>query len=142
MIYTRLLQRLPAVVPPPERKYYTFDCLDGYLHSPCMSNETGLLWEPWNPNYDPGPPPELSEKRKEKEAALATLAQLPLAVAPDPRERRARPQAGPSSSQVNKSEAQSSGVPENTSAQRGKHRNRHWRGRRDRNLGQPRESYA
>ncbi|KAK7694245.1 hypothetical protein QCA50_001425 [Cerrena zonata] len=98
MIYTRLLQRLPAVVPPPERKYYTFDCLDGYLHSPCMSNETGLLWEPWNPNYDPGPPPELSEKRKEKEAALATLAQLPLAVAPDPRERRARPQAGPSSS--------------------------------------------
>lgn len=93
MIYNHLLQLLPLVVPPPARVYYTFDCIEGYLHNPSLPGEFASLWQPQNPNYDPGPLPEPSERRKEKEAALGTLAQLPMAVAPDPRERRVAPQS-------------------------------------------------
>lgn len=141
MIYSRLSDLLPSVVPPPERVCYTFDCIDGYLYEPYMPGEDGILWQPFNPNYDPGPMPEPSEKRKEKEAALSSLAQLPMAVAPDPHQRRVRPQVRPSSSQAHQPqpETRASDVPKNTSKQTGRPRNRHWKGRDDRNLDQPRE---
>lgn len=38
----------------PKSVYYTFDAIKGDLRDP-----SGIHWSPYNPDYDPGPPPPL-----------------------------------------------------------------------------------
>ncbi|CDO72744.1 hypothetical protein BN946_scf184990.g27 [Trametes cinnabarina] len=52
-LYTRLAAMAAAMTPVPERSWYSFDFISGFLYEP----SSGELWQPYNPIYDPGPPP-------------------------------------------------------------------------------------
>lgn len=54
-IYGILEQRALELDPAPEREWFTFDAIKGVLRD----NE-GRPWFPFNPKYDPGPPPPSS----------------------------------------------------------------------------------
>lgn len=56
-IYQHLSIMLTGVSPTPPPGYYSFDFMFGYLYHPSIE-EPSKLWQPHNPNYDPGPPPE------------------------------------------------------------------------------------
>lgn len=43
--------------PTPLPNYYSFDLYEGYLYQSCTVPRPGTLWNPSNPQYDPGPPP-------------------------------------------------------------------------------------
>lgn len=62
IVYSRLAELMTAMTITPEREYYSFDCVGGFLRKP-----SGAHWFPYNPNYDPGPlpPPKNKEKRKQ-----------------------------------------------------------------------------
>ncbi|KAJ7169533.1 ribonuclease H-like domain-containing protein [Mycena filopes] len=51
-LYTRLHLMLTAMDNPPNPNCYTFDAVRGRLCEP-----SGIAWVPYNPDYDPGPPP-------------------------------------------------------------------------------------
>ncbi|KAI0080064.1 ribonuclease H-like protein [Panus rudis PR-1116 ss-1] len=61
MLYKRLMRMLPFVTPVPQRIYFTFDCMYGYLYEPSI-DQPAKLWQPHNPFYDPGPLPEPKPK--------------------------------------------------------------------------------
>jgi hypothetical protein len=43
-----------------------FDMYNGQTYNPSQDDSSVLIpWDPFNPNYDPGPPPELKPKPKE-----------------------------------------------------------------------------
>ncbi|KAJ2994348.1 hypothetical protein NUW54_g7565 [Trametes sanguinea] len=52
-LYTRLAAMAAAMSPVPDRAWYSFDTISGFLYEP----SSGELWQPYNPYYDPGPPP-------------------------------------------------------------------------------------
>ncbi|OSD05859.1 ribonuclease H-like protein [Trametes coccinea BRFM310] len=52
-LYTRLAAMAAAMSPVPDRAWYSFDTISGFLYEP----SSGELWQPHNPYYDPGPPP-------------------------------------------------------------------------------------
>ena len=51
-LYRKLGLLLPLLPTPPERRWYSFDAVNGRL---CQQD--GTQWHAENPNYDPGPPP-------------------------------------------------------------------------------------
>ncbi|KAI0252648.1 ribonuclease H-like protein [Lactifluus subvellereus] len=51
-IYRTLRQRALVLAPPPESECFTFDAIQGRLR-----DYEGRPWFPFNPHYDPGPPP-------------------------------------------------------------------------------------
>ncbi|KAG5652280.1 hypothetical protein H0H81_005540 [Sphagnurus paluster] len=52
LIYERLMTMANAMDKVPSPAYYSFDCVRGRLCEP-----TGMHWNCYNPEYDPGPPP-------------------------------------------------------------------------------------
>ncbi|KAA1468461.1 ribonuclease H-like protein [Dentipellis sp. KUC8613] len=52
MVYYKLFARAVSSNPIPEEEFYTFDAIRGVLRDPF-----GRPWFPFNPFYDPGPPP-------------------------------------------------------------------------------------
>ncbi|KAI0666299.1 ribonuclease H-like domain-containing protein [Trametes maxima] len=52
-LYTRLAAMAATTTPTPQRVWYTFDTIQGFLYQP----SSGIVWHPFNPYYDPGPPP-------------------------------------------------------------------------------------
>src|SRR6266550_3369338 len=60
VVYSRLAELMEAMTITPEKEYYSFDCVGGYLRKP-----SGAPWFPYNPNYDPGPPPPPRNKEKQ-----------------------------------------------------------------------------
>ncbi|KAF8350210.1 ribonuclease H-like domain-containing protein [Amanita rubescens] len=66
IIYSRLAELMKAMTITPEKEYYSFDCVGGFLRKP-----SGAPWSPYNPNYDPGPPPPPRNKEKEKEPSTS-----------------------------------------------------------------------
>jgi hypothetical protein len=55
-VYRVLEQRALGMTPaPPEREYFTFDAIMGVLR-----DDQGRPWFAFNPQYDPGPPPQLA----------------------------------------------------------------------------------
>ncbi|KAJ6501715.1 ribonuclease H-like domain-containing protein [Mycena vitilis] len=51
-LYIRLIPMLSAMQKRPDSTCYTFDSIRGRLCEP-----SGMTWSPYNPDYDPGPPP-------------------------------------------------------------------------------------
>lgn len=51
-LYNRLSPLIHTMQKPPEPSCYTFDAIRGRLCEP-----SGMTWSPFNPDYDPGPPP-------------------------------------------------------------------------------------
>ncbi|KAJ7456651.1 ribonuclease H-like domain-containing protein [Mycena latifolia] len=51
-LYMKLSCMIPTMSKPPNPTCYTFDAIRGRL---CESS--GMIWSPFNPDYDPGPPP-------------------------------------------------------------------------------------
>ncbi|TBU34885.1 ribonuclease H-like protein [Dichomitus squalens] len=53
VLYKRLAEMATAMSPVPHRVWYSFDTISGMLYQP----SSGVIWHPFNPYYDPGPPP-------------------------------------------------------------------------------------
>jgi hypothetical protein len=68
---------IPSVSPPPEVKCYSFDTIKGHLYEPF-----GALWRPFNPNYDPGPPPPPRQPKPSQQPTPANDATLNNAQGP------------------------------------------------------------
>lgn len=51
-VYGILEQRALELDPAPEREWFAFDAIKGVLR-----DDEGRPWFPFNPKYDPGPPP-------------------------------------------------------------------------------------
>ena len=59
---------MKAMTITPEKEYYSFDCVGGFLRKP-----SGAPWFPYNPNYDPGPPPPPRNKEKGKQSSTTNI---------------------------------------------------------------------
>ncbi|GJE87827.1 3'-5' exonuclease domain-containing protein 2 [Phanerochaete sordida] len=70
-LYKRLFPLTLTLDHPPLPSYYSFDCYLGATYNPSLDTPE-TIWQPHNPFYDPGPPPELTEeqikKREERKA--------------------------------------------------------------------------
>ena len=66
-VYGILKQRALELVPAPEREWFAFDAIKGVLR-----DDEGRPWFPFNPKYDPGPPPTPSSVDSGQGTALTT----------------------------------------------------------------------
>ena len=66
-VYGILEQRALELDPAPEREWFTFDAIKGVLR-----DDEGRPWFPFNPKYDPGPPPTPSSVDSGQGTALTT----------------------------------------------------------------------
>ncbi|KAF7798636.1 hypothetical protein EIP86_009859 [Pleurotus ostreatoroseus] len=57
-LYLQLHGMMSALQPAPVAGYFTFDAYNGLLYHPSAEQIPTMLWQPHNPHYDPGPPPE------------------------------------------------------------------------------------
>jgi len=66
-LYRKLETLLPLLPTPPKSVWYSFDVVNGQL---CQRD--GTQWHPFNPNYDPGPPPPPRLPREVKASMIIT----------------------------------------------------------------------
>ncbi|GLB36431.1 putative 3'-5' exonuclease [Lyophyllum shimeji] len=65
VLYSRLMSMVNAMEKAPKPVYYTFDAVRGRLCEP-----TGMHWNCYNPDYDPGPPPPPKTPKEPNARAL------------------------------------------------------------------------
>ncbi|KAH8086648.1 ribonuclease H-like domain-containing protein [Cristinia sonorae] len=69
-LYQHLSAMIPVMTELPLPSFYSFDLTNGMAFQPSTSLipvSTRVLWNPHNPFYDPGPPPEKKQKEQKEE---------------------------------------------------------------------------
>ncbi|KAI0757356.1 ribonuclease H-like domain-containing protein [Daedaleopsis nitida] len=89
VLYKRLVAMADGMSPVPHRVWYSFDTISGLLYQP----STGVVWHPYNPYYDPGPPPPPRLPKSEiEQGAGQDPSNKPFRASRYSRHNRARPQ--------------------------------------------------